>query len=101
MRGLVSTLLAKLGFGGRTTVADKVPTISAPRKQGGVRPDADAGTIDLATGAIMAQNRCGQDTAIKILKIASSTRNVKLRDIAASVVRSISQDPRVRTHFDA
>ncbi|MGO4230086.1 GAF and ANTAR domain-containing protein [Arthrobacter sp. YAF34] len=58
-------------------------------------------TIDLATGAIMAQNRCGQDTAIKILKIASSTRNVKLRDIAASVVGSISHDPRVRTHFDA
>lgn len=58
-------------------------------------------TIDLATGAIMAQSRCSQETAIKILKIASSTRNVKLRDIAASVVASLSQDPRVRTHFDA
>lgn len=57
-------------------------------------------TIDLATGAIMAQNRCNQATAIKILKIASSTRNVKLRDIAASVVASLTQDPRVRTHFD-
>lgn len=58
-------------------------------------------TIDLATGAIMAQNRCSQETAMKILKIASSTRNVKLRDIAASVVASLSQDPTVRTHFDA
>ncbi|MFF2246050.1 GAF and ANTAR domain-containing protein [Arthrobacter sp. NPDC058130] len=58
-------------------------------------------TIDLACGAIMAQNRCSQETAMKILGIASSTRNVKLRDIAASVVASISQDPRVRTHFDA
>lgn len=58
-------------------------------------------TIDLATGAIMAQNRCSQETAMKILKIASSTRNVKLRDIAASVVASLSQDPRVTTHFDA
>lgn len=58
-------------------------------------------TIDLATGAIMSQNRCSQETAITILKIASSTRNVKLRDIAASVVASLSQDPRVRTHFDA
>jgi GAF domain-containing protein len=57
-------------------------------------------TIDLATGAIMAQNRCSQETAMKILKIASSTRNVKLRDIAASVVASISQDPNVRTHFE-
>jgi GAF domain-containing protein len=58
-------------------------------------------TIDLATGAIMAQNRCSQEAAIKILRIASSTRNVKLRDIAASVVASLSPDPRVRTHFDA
>jgi GAF domain-containing protein len=57
-------------------------------------------TIDLATGAIMAQNRCSQETAMKILKIASSTRNVKLRDIAASVVASISQDGEVKTYFD-
>ena len=58
-------------------------------------------TIDLAAGAIMAQNRCNQETAMKILKIASSSRNVKLRDVAASVVASLSQDPNVRTHFDA
>ncbi|MCU1519132.1 MAG: response regulator receiver protein [Pseudarthrobacter sp.] len=59
-------------------------------------------TIDLAAGAIMAQNRCSQETALKILKIASNTRNVKLRDIAASVVASLSQNPsEVRTHFDA
>ncbi|MDP9696800.1 UNVERIFIED_ORG: GAF domain-containing protein [Arthrobacter globiformis] len=57
--------------------------------------------IDLATGAIMAQNRCSQNAAMKILKIASSTRNVKLREIAASVVASLSQDPKIRTHFDA
>lgn len=58
-------------------------------------------TINLATGVIMAQNRCSQETAMKILKIASSTRNVKLRDIAASVVASIANDTKVRTHFDA
>jgi GAF domain-containing protein len=58
-------------------------------------------TIDLATGAIMAQNRCSQESAFKILRIVSSTRNVKLRDVAASVVASLSQDPSVRTHFDA
>ncbi|WP_258803172.1 GAF and ANTAR domain-containing protein [Pseudarthrobacter sp. NS4] len=57
--------------------------------------------IDLATGAIMAQNRCSQESAIKILKIASSSRNVKLRDIAASVVASLTGDGDVRTHFDA
>jgi hypothetical protein len=38
---------------------------------------------------------------MKILKIASSTRNTILRDTAASVVASISRDPSVRTHFDA
>jgi GAF domain-containing protein len=57
-------------------------------------------TIDLATGAIMAQNRCSQETAIKILKIASSTRNVKLRDVCASVIASLAQDPEIRTHFE-
>jgi hypothetical protein len=57
--------------------------------------------IDLAAGAIMAQNRCSQDAAMRILKIASSTRNVKLREVAASVVASLSQDPTIRTHFDA
>jgi GAF domain-containing protein len=56
--------------------------------------------IDLATGALMAQNRCSQETAMKILKIASSTRNVKLRDIAASVIASVANDPKVRTHFE-
>ena len=57
--------------------------------------------IDLAAGAIMAQNRCNQETAMKILSIASNTRNIKLRDIAASVVESVSHDPSVRTHFDS
>ncbi len=57
--------------------------------------------IDLATGAIMAQNRCSQESATKILKIASSSRNVKLRDVAAAVVASLTRDAGVRTHFDA
>jgi AmiR/NasT family two-component response regulator len=46
------------------------------------------------------ENRCSQKEAMRILKIASSTRNVKLRDIAAAVVASLSPDPQVRTHFD-
>jgi GAF domain-containing protein len=58
-------------------------------------------TIDLAVGAIMAQNRCSQESALKILKIASSTRNIKLRDVAAAIVSSVSQDPQVLTHFDS
>ncbi|WP_164200344.1 GAF and ANTAR domain-containing protein [[Micrococcus luteus] ATCC 49442] len=58
-------------------------------------------TIDTAVGAIMAQNRCSQDSAMKILKIASSTRNIKLHDVAATVVASVAQDATVLTHFDA
>lgn len=57
-------------------------------------------TIDIAVGAIMAQNRCSQETAMKILRIASSSRNTKLRDVAATIVASVSQDPKVLTHFD-
>jgi GAF domain-containing protein len=56
--------------------------------------------IDVAIGAIMAQNRCSQESAFKILKIASSTRNVKLRDVATSIVASVSKDPNIFTHFD-
>ncbi|MCU1574917.1 MAG: response regulator receiver protein [Micrococcaceae bacterium] len=57
--------------------------------------------IDLAVGAIMAQNRCDQDAAVKILKLASSTRNMKLRDVAESVVASLSGNRSIYTHFDA
>ena len=57
--------------------------------------------IDMAVGAIMAQNRCSQDAALKILRIASSSRNVKLRDVAAHVVTSVGKDPNVLTHFDS
>ncbi|WAP51722.1 GAF and ANTAR domain-containing protein [Arthrobacter sp. ATA002] len=55
-------------------------------------------TIDLAIGIIMAQNRCGQDAAVGILRAASSARNMKLRDVAAAVVASVSQQE-PKTHF--
>lgn len=55
--------------------------------------------IDLAVGIIMAQNRCGQEKAVEILKAASNGRNLKLRDIADTLVRSISAEP-TNTHFD-
>ncbi len=58
-------------------------------------------TIDLALGVIMAQNRCSQDTAFKILRIASNTRNVKLREIASSILNSVSEDPTVLTRFES
>lgn len=56
--------------------------------------------IDMAVGAVMAQNRCDRDTAFSILTRASSTRNVKLRDVAATVITSISGEEHIITHFD-
>jgi GAF domain-containing protein len=55
--------------------------------------------IDVAVGIIMAQNRCSQQDAFRILKTASSTRNAKLHDVAAAVVNSLGQGP-ARTHYD-
>jgi hypothetical protein len=56
-------------------------------------------TIDLAVGIIMGQNKCSQEQAFNMLRSASSTRNVKLRDLAANIVESIGKGP-ARTHFD-
>lgn len=55
--------------------------------------------IDLATGAIMAQNRCGQEAAFGILRSASMTRNVKLHEVAAGIVAALANNP-VSTYFD-
>lgn len=56
--------------------------------------------IDLATGAIMAQNRCSQTVAFKLLRDASNTRNMKLRDVAAAVVSSVAGTGETITYFD-
>jgi GAF domain-containing protein len=56
--------------------------------------------IDMAVGAIMAENRCSRDTAFKILTTASNARNLKLRDVAASVITSISGEKEIVTYFD-
>jgi GAF domain-containing protein len=55
--------------------------------------------ILLAAGIIMGQNRCSHDEAMRILRSASSGRNVKLHDVAVRVLRSIGQDV-PDTHFD-
>lgn len=50
--------------------------------------------IDQALGVVMAQNRCGPEEAFDILRRASQTRNQKMRDLAASIVASVSgQEP--------
>ncbi len=56
--------------------------------------------IDLATGAIMAQNRCSQAAAFKLLKDASNSRNMKLREVAAAVVASVAGVADTFTYFD-
>ncbi|WP_411375284.1 ANTAR domain-containing protein [Arthrobacter sp. MPF02] len=56
--------------------------------------------IDLATGAIMAQNRCSQAEAFKVLREASNTRNMKLRDVASVVVTSVAGGSATFTYFD-
>lgn len=50
--------------------------------------------IDQAIGIIMAQRRVGPDEALNVLRKMSNDRNIKLRDVAAELVRSIAgQDP--------
>ncbi|MEE2521934.1 GAF and ANTAR domain-containing protein [Pseudarthrobacter sp. J75] len=55
--------------------------------------------IDIAIGVIMAQNRCSQESAHSILIAASNNRNVKMRDLAATVVDSVAPETEVVTHF--
>jgi GAF domain-containing protein len=56
--------------------------------------------IDMAVGAVMAQNRCSQKEAMAILVRASNSRNIKLRDVATGVIDSISPRTEVVTYFD-
>ena len=56
--------------------------------------------IDLATGAIMARNKCSQPAAFKVLLRASNTRNLKLHDVASQVVAALSGTTGAVTHFD-
>lgn len=46
--------------------------------------------IDMAVGVVMAQNGSSQDEAVRILTRASNSRNIKLRDVASTVVGSVS-----------
>lgn len=47
--------------------------------------------IDIAIGITMAQTQCNQDEAFEILKMASSHRNIKLRELAEELVASVGQ----------
>jgi len=49
--------------------------------------------IDQAVGVIMATERCPQDKALALLRSVSQNTNVKLRDLAASIVTRVSGEP--------
>jgi hypothetical protein len=54
---------------------------------------ASRAVIDQAIGVIMAQNRCSADDAFGILRSASQHRNIKLRDLAKTIVEGITGRP--------
>ncbi|MDE8668447.1 GAF and ANTAR domain-containing protein [Pseudarthrobacter sp. H3Y2-7] len=56
--------------------------------------------IDTAIGVIIAQNRCRRDEAFDILVKTSSHRNIKLREVAASIVSSVSGEQEFPTPYD-
>ncbi|YCK79780.1 GAF and ANTAR domain-containing protein (plasmid) [Arthrobacter sp. D3-18] len=57
-------------------------------------------TIDTAVGIIMAENRCSQEAALKILMSASNHRNTKLSVVARQVVSHVAGDIHVSSKFD-
>jgi len=56
--------------------------------------------IDNAVGIVMAQNRCGREAAFRIIADSSSHRNIKLHDVAASIVASVAGERKVTAHFE-
>lgn len=54
---------------------------------------ASRSVIDQAVGVIMGQNRCTAAEAFAILSSASQHRNLKLRDVAASLIESLTGKP--------
>jgi GAF domain-containing protein len=49
--------------------------------------------IDQALGVIMAQERCPQDKAFALLRRVSQNSNIKIRDLAATIVTRVSGEP--------
>jgi GAF domain-containing protein len=49
--------------------------------------------IDQALGVIMATERCPQDKAFALLRSVSQNTNIKIRDLAATIVTKVSGEP--------
>jgi GAF domain-containing protein len=56
--------------------------------------------IDQAVGVIMATEHCPQDKAFALLRTASQNTNVKLRDLAVTIVTSVGGEPPRPAEFD-
>jgi transcriptional regulator with GAF, ATPase, and Fis domain len=54
---------------------------------------ASRAVIDQAVGVIMATEHCPQQKAFALLRTVSQNTNVKLRDLAATIVTSVSGEP--------
>lgn len=54
---------------------------------------ASRSTIDQAIGVLMTQNQCTPDVAFGILRRASQNRNLKLRDVAATIIERFTGHP--------
>ena len=54
---------------------------------------ASRSTIDQALGVLMTQNQCTPDVAFGILRRASQNRNVKVRDVAATIIERFTGHP--------
>ncbi|MEV0386999.1 GAF and ANTAR domain-containing protein [Nonomuraea sp. NPDC050643] len=55
--------------------------------------------IDQALGIVMAQRRCTAHQAFEILRHVSQDKNVKLHQVAATIVETVSGEPPQRTRF--
>lgn len=53
---------------------------------------AARGIIDQAIGIIIAHRHCSSERAFRILRKVSNDRNIKLRVVAAEVVRAVSRE---------
>ncbi|MFC4115835.1 GAF and ANTAR domain-containing protein [Nonomuraea zeae] len=56
--------------------------------------------IDQALGIIMAQRRCTSHQAFEILRNVSQVKNVKLYQVAATIVETVSGEPPQRPRFE-
>lgn len=57
-------------------------------------------TIDLAVGILMGKQRCTQEEAFGILRATSTSRRIKLREAAASIIGETSPETDT-THFES